>query len=86
MYDLLDTDIILSEADLFMKQNTIGNNTKANIIFNNNTVTIQSSNGTLSNKVEPGDLSKEGLVSKEKLNQIKNLVESVTFLRIKTVR
>jgi len=68
-----------------MKQNNIGNETKADIIFINHTVMIQTSNGTLSNKVEPGDLSKEGLVPPEKLEVIKKKIESVTALIIEDI-
>ena len=85
IYDLLDSAIILSEAELLIKQNNIGNNTEGDIIFINKTIKIQLSNITLSNKVEPGDLSKEGLVTPEKLKVIKNSIDSITLLRIQEI-
>ncbi len=65
-----------------MKQNNINNDIKADISFNNNSVIIQLPNKTLSNNVKSGDLSKEGLVPSEKLKAIKNIVNSLTALRI----
>jgi len=85
MFDLLNTKLIISQADLFLSQNSIKNGTKAAIFFSNNTIIVQTANETLTNQVSSIETSKEGLVPIEVISQIKKLVESITSLIVESL-
>lgn len=86
MYDILNSKLILSQADLLISQKNITTASNALISFSkaNNSVIIQTKNATLTNKVNSTDVSKEGLVQKEILTQIKSLVDKVTNLIVES--
>lgn len=85
MFDLLNTKLIISQADLFLSQNIIKNGTQAAIFFSNNTIIVQTANETLTNKVSSIETSKVGLVPMEVVSQIKGLVESITSLIVESL-
>lgn len=74
IFDLLNTNLILSQADQLINQKNITNGTQAEIFYSNNTIKIQTANETLTNKVDSKDNSQTGIVSADVLSQIKEMV------------
>jgi len=77
--------LIISQAEQILNKNNLtSDSTIANIYLDNKTVIVETSNQTITNQVKTNDFSKEGLVPKEVIEEIKSKVDFVSDLIVST--